>query len=514
MAGGSTITAIEFGSDRMHAAQLSIGQGKVEVQRTVIASRPSDLTTAEAIGVWASKVLRDGGIKAKSIVFVARRDEVVLKRLAVPAGAGLQPQELAGLVRLAISRQVTLAMDGAGIDYVPLREVGATEELPVIAAAMPADRVGWYKGVGAAMGVKKLSIDLSSFGIAALIADVAARRGGSALAIAIQEGSAELVAIEDGQIVLSRSVDAVAPVAEEEREGYAARLAVEARRTWMGVRAGQDAGSLEIVGVLGADALAELVRARCADSAVASASEVIRTPAAVEWSESTTPEQMRALMPLVGVGLRRALQLEGVDFLMPRKGKDRGARKRELVLATVFMLIIGLGGLWVVAQQRLGELRESRALAMDRAQKLSTQYAELLVQEARANSIEQWSSAGFDWLSHLRWLSDQMPEPSSGLLDEIKASMSADVQVTLRDRTTSNATWTTQQRAVFSIAGQVVRRDVALELRGRLVNGDVYSVLNQSADTADRFGFELVTARRSPFDAIPSGAGASKGGSK
>jgi hypothetical protein len=137
-----------------------------------------------------------------------------------------------------------------------------------------------------------------------------------------------------------------------------------------------------------------------------------------------------------------------------------------------------------------------------------------LVQEARANSIEQWSSAGFDWLSHLRWLSDQLPEPSSGLLDEIKASMSADVQVTLRDRTTSNATWTTQQRAVFSIAGQVVRRDVALELRGRLVNGDVYSVLNQSADTADRFGFELVTARRSPFDAIPSGAGASKGGSK
>jgi hypothetical protein len=214
-------------------------------------------------------------------------------------------------------------------------------------------------------------------------------------------------------------------------------------------------------------------------------------------------DTLGAFHAIIGVGVCRAESLSVFDFATVKKGPDPRARRRQLALAGAFSLIMLLGGAWVTAQVRLAEFRQSRDAARTAMNRAGTQYADLLVQEVRAESVERWAAAGMDWLSHLTWLSDQMPDPKDAQLDEVSAIMSADVEFVPRDRSVAGAQWNTRQQAVFSLSGRVIRRDIALDLRGRLVRGDLYKVVNQSADTEDRFSFDLVTSRRTPSDPPP-----------
>ncbi len=490
------------------AADIAVAGGRVEIRRLVSAPLPEgvDRADAAAVGAWIARTLSENGMSARRVTFVARRDEVVLKRLSVPGGAALSTSELTGLVRLAMSRQMTMAIEGAGVDHVVVDGAGDGQgQATVLAAAMPADRMAWYRAVAGAAGAKINGIELGIGGVLPLVRDLAERRGGAVLAIWIGLASVEFVVLEDGQAVTGRAVDVRRPDANEDPEPFAARVVVEARRTWMGWNAGRDSAGLEAVAIVGTDPVAERVAARCQDSALASAVEVVGLPATVSF-KGERPAALGAFLPMIGVGVRWAEGIDGFDFTRTRRGPDPKARRRQLVLAAMLGLIVVCGACGVAWHQRLGELRVARDGARSRMQKLGEQYADLLVVEARANAIEHWASAGVDWLSHLRWLSEQMPDPKDGLVDEVSGSVSADVRFTPRDRNLPGGQWSTNQQAVFSLSGRVVRRDVALDLRGRLVRGDVYRVINQTADTEDRFSFELNTARRSPFDPAPTGA--------
>lgn len=489
-------------------ADIAHAAGRVEIRRLLSAPLPQsvDRSDAAAVGDWIARTLSENGISARRVTFVARRDEVVLKRLTVPGGSALSASELTGLVRLAMSRQMTMAIEGAGVDHVLLDGAGDSQgQATVLAAAMPADRMAWYRAVGGAAGAKIGAIELGIGGVLPLVRDIAERRGGAVLAIWMGLASVEFVVLENGQVVTGRAVDVRRPEGDEDPEPFAAKIVVEARRTWMGWNAGRDAAGLEAVAIVGTDALAERVGARCQDAALASAVEVVGLPATVAF-KGERPTAISPFLPMIGVGVRWAEGIDGFDLTRTRRGPDARARRRQLALAGVLGLILVCGVFGVLSHKRLGELRASRDGARSRMQKLGEQYAELCVLEARASAIEQWSSAGVDWLSHLRWLSEQMPDPKDGLVDEVSGSVSAEVRFTPRDGNLPGGQWSTSQQAVFSLSGRVVRRDVALDLRGRLVRGDVYRVINQTADTEDRFSFELNTPRRSPFDPAPAAA--------
>ncbi len=488
-------------------ADVVSAHGGVEIRHLVSAEMPDglDRTDAAAVGAWMGRALADLGMQSKRITFVARRDEVVLKRLSVPGGASLNTTELTGLVRLAMSRQMTVAIDGAGVDHIRVDGHGHESiagQAHVLAAAMPADRMAWYRAAAGAAGSKIGGIELGIGGLAPLVRDVAERRGGTVLAIWIGLASVEFALMEGGQPVTGRAVDVRRPRSGEDPEQFAGRVVVEARRTWMGWSAGRDAATLEAVALLGDDEISRRVAARCQDADLASAVETIGLPSIVEF-KGERPSDVTPFLPLIGVGVRWAEGIDGFDFTRSRRGPDPKARRRQVVLAGAFALIVVAGGFGVLSHQRLADLKRDRDAARARMVKLGEQYAEHLVVEARATAIEQWSSAGIDWLAHLQWLSEQMPDPKDGLVDEVTGSVSADVRFVPRNGNLPGGQWTTNQQAVISLSGKVVRRDVALDLRGRLVRGDVYRVINQTADTEDRFSFELNTSRRSPLDPAP-----------
>ena len=499
-------------------ADIATSAGAVEVRRLISAELPATLDRADAaaVGAWIGREIAERGLSASRVTFVARRDEIVLKRLSVPGGATLNTSELTGLVRLAMSRQMSVAIDGAGVDHIRVDTRGEQEgavpsgQAAVLAAAMPADRMAWYRAAAGAAGAKIGGIELGIGGLASLVRDVAERRGGAVLAIWIGLAAIELAVLVDGQPATGRAVDVRRPREGEDPEAFAGRVVVEARRTWMGWSAGQESATLEAVAILGDDEISKRVAARCQDASLASAVETVSLPRSVTF-KGETPRDLTPFLPLIGVGVRWAEGIDGFDFTRTRRGPDPKARRRQLALASIFGVIVVAGGFGVLSQQRLGVLKRDRDAARARMMKLGEQYADHLVVEARATAIEQWSSAGVDWLGHLRWLSEQMPDPKDGLVDEVTGSVSADVRFTPRDRNLPGGQWATSQQAVISLSGKVVRREVALDLRGRLVRGDVYRVINQTADTEDRFSFELNTSRRSPLDPAPPGAALKEG---
>lgn len=500
MARSADILAIGLSGDTLLLCRVAAGAGKVEVKRLIEAEAPQglDRSDAAAVGAWLGRVAAENKVSLRRVTFVAGREEVVLKRMAVAGGNALSPTELAGLVRLSLSRQMTMAIDGAGIDFVRL---GTDESNPdsatVLAAALPADRLSWYRAVAGASGAKIVGIELSVSGVCAIARDAASRLDGPSMAIAIGRGAIEFVVLEGGRVSTARAVEIRSPSNDEELEQLAGRIVVEARRTWMGWVGGRDAVSLESILLMGPAPICDRVRVRCSEATLASAVRTLGLPPGVSVEEGADPG---ACLPMIGIAIGRAENLDRFDFVRVKRGPDPRARRRQTVLAGVFGIIIAIGGAWVVAQRQLGELRDARDSARQAMNRAGNQYADMLVQQTRVESVERWSGAGMDWLAHLRWLSDQMPDPKDGLLDDVSASMSADIQFTPRDQSVAGAQWTTRQEAVFSLSGKVVRREIALDLRGRLVRGDLYRVVNQSADTEDRFSFDLVTDKRSPTD--------------
>lgn len=512
MGRAADMLTVGLDGDTLLLCRMVVAAEKVSVTRMIQAPAPEGLDRSDAAGVgaWLGRVATEAKLSLRRVTFVAGREEVVLKRMSVPGGAGLNPSELTGLVRLSLSRQMTMAIEGAGIDHVKVgseSRPGGDGAVTVVAAALPADRLAWYKAVAGAAGARIGGIELAISGVCAVSRHAALRHDGPSMAVAIGHGAVEFVLLEDGQVSTARAVEMPAPTSEPEFEQFAARVVVEARRTWMGWAGGRDALTLESVLLLGHRQICERVRARCMDASIASAVRTCELPSMVTVEADAASQDTSGageFLPLIGIGIAHAENLDRFDFVRIKRAPDPRARRRQLALAGAFGLIMAVGGAWVVAQMRLNELREARDSARQAMNKAGSQYAEMLMQEVRADSVEHWANAGMDWLGHLKWLSDQMPEPKDGLLDEVAASMSADVQFTPRDRSIAGGQWVTRQEAVFSLSGKVVRREIALDLRGRLVRGDLYKVVNQSADTEDRFSLDLVTSRRSPSDPAPA----------
>ena len=113
-------------------------------------------------------------------MIAAPRGEVVLKRLRLPKTTGAGDAELAGMVRLQMARQLTMAIEGTAIDYVtiesgargvageaPTTAPGSAGTLDVLAAALPADRMQWYVAMAEAAGCSIERVGLRASGAAA-----------------------------------------------------------------------------------------------------------------------------------------------------------------------------------------------------------------------------------------------------------------------------------------------------------------------------------------------------------
>lgn len=520
MAGRPVIfTILEFERDRVHAVCASIGDGRVGIRGAFSKPYPDGvrLESPSALGPWIAAELKSAGMPRNRVVFSMPRGDVVLKRLAIP-GVGLSEQDLSGMVRLQMSRQLTMPITETSIDYLPPVAERATAQplgdapaggggattAAVMAGAMPSDRVSWCRDVAAAGDLTLRRIGLKCFGVAALLAELSQRRDGTVMGVALGSSTAEFVVVEDGQLVLARAVDVTAPALDTEREAYAERIAVEAKRTWMSHKSTRGIAEIERVALIGDGEPSRSVGAKCA-VALECGCEFVNRPAMVDIAETITEPDLGSVLPGAGLVLEGVLGENVLDFANPRKARDLAAVRRQRVLLGVLGSIVLCGGAWVVGRSSLNDLRDQDAKLKDRGRELQAQVEKHLAQHARLAHIEQWSKARVEWLSYLDMLNQQLPEAKMAVLDGLGGQMTiADVEFASKGKPYPDGAWILKQEAAFSIDGRMVERRVAADLRGKLLDLPFDSVSSKGADVPDRFSFVLKTSLPAPKKTEPS----------
>jgi len=502
MAVGREYSVLEIDGDRLAAVSAVVTGDRIAVRRWLVAHRPDTIASdrAGAVGAWiGGEFARAQLAKVRTILAVSRGD-VVLKQLSLPASASLQPHELANIVRLQMVRQLTMQIEGTSIDYlppVPHPGMPSGQMVPVMAGAMPSDRVAWCRELIDNAGLNLRRIGLRCFGAAALLADVSQRRGGPVLGVAIGGGSVEFVIVEDGQLAFARAVDLARPEGgDSPQEIFAERLAVEAKRTWMGFRGTRPGGDPELVAVIGESELSKVVGRKCA-AALACSWDLVGMPSFVEVPPSMSESDRALLAPLIGLLSETLHNRPSLDFANPRKVPDLGAKKRQTALAAMLGLIV-LGGIGsIVADRVLGGIRADRDELVAREASLRKEFEQFQVEHARVTHFERWASSKVDWIGHIKHVSDSLPLPTSGVVDDLAGHLFAATTFTMGSGGYLNGRWNQTNEVTFDLGGKSDARQTASDLRERLLSTGDYTVESQGPDAPDHFSFALTSAKLS-----------------
>ncbi len=508
MAVSREFSVLELEGPRLIAITAAVSGTRIAVKRWLTAVRPETVAadSAAAVGEWIGSEFQRAGLPRGRVVLAVSRGDIVLKQLTIPTSeAGtVTDAELAGIVRLQMRRQLTMPLDGTAIDYLPIGgpklgswSAAATSRI-VMAGAMPADRVAWCREVTAKAGLKLRRIGLRCFGAAAVLAELSQRRAAPVLGLAIGSGSTEFVVVEDGVMTFARAVDIPRPVAKAEFEAFAEKVAVEAKRTWMSYRASKPGGEAELVGVVGEGELARAVGERCA-AGLSCSWDMIGAPAYVEWP-AHMPESDRSLAaPLVGMLAETVLERPSMDFANPRRLPDTAARRRQAALIAMLGLIV-IGGVgFITADRSLGRLRTELAEAQQREDNARKELDQFFVKHARVSHFERWAGANADWLAYLEHLGGLMPDRTSGQLDQVTARIAATPAFSSGSGGAYlDGTWSAKTAVTFDLDGKVDSRQIASELRERLLGAGLYEVESQGPDVPDKFSIRLTARLPSP----------------
>ena len=538
MAVGKDISVLEFDGLYLLAVSAIVSSDQITVRRWLVAELPPsiDINNASKLGQWISAECARGQIPTSRVIFSIARADVVLKQVALPAGATLTSGELSNLVRLQMVRQLAMQVEGASIDFIPSRAPDtkrrgdaslaqptvatvATAPLPILAAALPSDRFIFIKELAAAASMKLHRITLRCCGAAAMVAELSQRKAGAVLGITLGSRAIEFIVVSDGQLLFARSADLAVPqlMAEPAQKGeaeghgehsnevleaFADRVAVEAKRTWMAFGASPGLGLLapELIAVTAPENLTRLIGERTA-LALCSHWEQPALPAYIKLPEGLPRREFDLLAPLLGLLVEQLLTRPSLDFANPRKLPDPAAKRRRTALVAALALIVTIGGGYVLADRALGGLRGDLTAAQANEAKLRKDFDTFQLTHAKVSHFESWAAAKVDWLGHMQKLTESLPVPTAGVVDEVSARGVTSIRYSFGTPSSGyiGGLWNTSTQVIFDLGGKVRSRQIASDLRERLMNGGIYGVESQGPDVPDKFAFGLSSAQLSPF---------------
>lgn len=506
MGSRQVLNVIDLDGPRLSVLSASIAGSRIVVRSWLTVPRPEDVAAddADAVGKWVGEELKKAGVHRNRSLLAVSRSDVVLKPMDFPVATGMSEAELAGAVRLQMSRQLTMPLEGTAIDYAKLSEKpadgGQLSSVGVLAGAMPADRVNWCRAMSRAAGLTLHRIGLRCCGVAALLGGLSQRKDGPVLGIAPGWASAEFVVVRDGQMVFARAVDISRPGPGEDLTAYADRLAVEAKRTWMSYQGARGSAPVQVVAVVAEPELAVAIGER-AHQSLEVAWDAVAAPAGVEFAASIGVEGREAAISLLGMIVEEAIDRPRLDFANTKKAVDRSAVRRQRVLLAVMAAIFVGGAAWVVSQQSLDSLTRRVAAAKQTQTERKEEFDRFQMEYLRVNHLERWRSVKVDWLAHLGAINEQLPDPRQATADEVSGRVaSAEVSFTPKKTEFADDDWTAQQLLEFVVRGRVNHRDVAADLRGRLMNSKLYTVENKGPDVPDKFSLSLLTTQATPAE--------------
>lgn len=496
---GRGLTIVELDADRVMLVSVEVSGARVEVKAVLERARPREVdpTHAKAKGEWLAGLMDEIDAPANVVVVLPRRD-VVLKRIGLPQGIG--PREVGGVVRLQMVKQLAVNAESAAIDHVPAR----AEATGVLAGALPGERLEFLKRVCDSAGMKLKGVTLRCFGAARAAAGTSTVLEGLAMVIHLGAGSSEFTLVDRGEVVFSRTAHLTR--GEGSVDEVAAKVAVEAKRTWMSYRLSSEGVALAGVVVLGNDDLGRRACERAAE-ALDVGGEVVDPGLLAHWPSSTPSEQGGAVLAAAALALLDREEL--LDFASPRKAPDVSAPRRQMALAAAFGLIVVVGAAGLFVSRAVGDMQARVSAAKTHRDELAGQYSRLLVEKARLNHLRAWQASNPDWLGHLQWVSDHVPATDQALISSIDASLEeSEVQFTGADSgDVVTGKWFMPVVIGITLTGESASADAGIsQVRERLLGSGHYTIKSDGPDAGRRFTLDLLTGHLRPPQAPAEGA--------
>ncbi len=495
----SRFTAIDLSSDQFTAVHLTAARSGVKVGARVCLDIPPDIEPSddEWIGKWMARTMKEHRFGPGPVVFVVPRQSVGLKHLVLPS---TRLDELPGMVAIKMAGQLPFPAAGSIIDYAAVRE--SEDESEVIAAAAREELIDRYKSLAKAGGFKIDRIALRPLATGALIAEMSRERSGSLLAIDLRRyGEVELVVACDGRVCFARATEVISASEKVDRHEEARRLATEAKRSWMSYRATEESPDVEHIVVIGNDGLAGGVATEVR-TLLGRPTEVLLSHPKVSGDTAT----LGPAWPLVGVGLAAAEGADSIDFFQPKKAPDLAAHRRQRVLAAIAAIIIVLGSIWTAGNMHLRRLEGQLQSLTNEKEDLLPAFLRYEHDRLRLEHLSRWEKARFDWLDHLAFVSEHLPQTQEAILGSFSASMNEPVM-----RRKDGKWLAVETQASLQFSGAAVTRPIADAIRAAFVSLDAYRTEPIVADTSsndktytEAFGLRLVTPLLRP--PAPNGA--------
>ena len=496
----------------MVAVAATLSASTLKVTGLVARPLPDDVSIDDgpAVGAWLKGVLADAGLRGRRVIFGEDRHVSVLKGLQFDEGG--DAADMPGMVRLQMIRQLSFPADDAVIDFVEQGTRGEDGSVRVQAAALPMSRVTWYEQIARAAGLKMHRVGLRTSGVGAIARGCVDHSDEATLVLAPAASACELLIMEGGRVVFSRSTKLLSGSTDDDDiELVARRVATEARRTWMSHRMGSDATPVDGVLVLGGGEMAEAIATRCGED-LGLPSKVITGPAvsdiAWEVDSAGSGEHEAEMLALAGLGLEEARGADLIDFAHPRQAPDRQAAVRQKALIGLLAAIVVIGGFFTWRVKQVEDLRSKQTLMSGHLRDLQETSQEILRDRVRVEHMTRWDDGDVDWLAHIDAVMDATPGNDRALIDSISCRGESGVgyDSSARRKPYDDEHWRTSLEVYVTIEGRAVDRQTANEIREALVRDDRYRATSVGDDASTRrgdaypesFGLSLFTTESAP----------------
>ena len=427
--GVETMLIADCSSGQMRLAVSRISDRRVCIDAAFEVEVPSevDVSQGDSVGRWLKSVLSSRGIRTKKMWALLDRTDGVVKPLHFPQIED-PDVDLPGMVRLQMARQLTIPLDEAVVDYsisMPSDDGGCV----VLAGAVPASRIQWWRQVAKASGHSLGGIGIPGVALAALAADHELGTENATLVVYIGCGQLDITVCRHRRVLFTRSV----PLASADETGndqqLIKKILTEVRRSWTSYRLSH--GSVEVgsVLVLSRHPLAERIAESCAE-AMSIPGMAISNPRALDFSEPDGGEGAADEAEIFG---SVALLLGGVpltlhdtdavlNFASARRAPDRGQRVRQLAMLGVLALILILGSVLTHGLRDVRQLRSDVAELRDFAREAEANALDATLALARAEHVRAWQGGSVDWLAHFDRIIRSFPGVEVALFDRISGS--------------------------------------------------------------------------------------------
>ena len=414
--------ALELSRTESRLLLARAGSGGVAVEEAFCTPWNSDETSSSDAAVQDAALiaaLADRGLARLPVIGIVGRSDVELRLLQLPPAPD---EELPDMVRFQAGQDFPNFEPDAALDFLPL-EGAVDAPRRVLAAALKSPVAQRFMRICEAANLQLERLILHPAAAASLL--LRRRPGlqtGWCLALDVLDGQAELTAIRDGRVVLSRQV--LLPDGLPDNGDAAERFAAEIRRT-RAAAANQEGLPLpQAVFVFGQGAPWTTFAKRLGDSLDLTVEPVDPFPANTAVAEFDVDRQPRFAAMVGALADAGENRPPAFDFLHPRKRPEPPSRRNTYVLA-------GLAVAMLILAAMLINFLQARSLKADilriqkEAKALEKRASEADKIVANAEEVGTWVNNEVVWLDELRWLSDNFTSSQDAMLTTLVATEGA-----------------------------------------------------------------------------------------